>query len=220
MQIILIMLLVVILSGGLFLFIQFKKFTAVSKGIRIPTYDNPKKALLVIDLQKDLTDSDGKAIINLKQTDNAIGSVNRIIENYRQFDMSPIYIRHEVEPNFIINLITRGVLAEGSPGAEIDFRIKVVNDKIFVKHVMDAFSNSNFEHYLKENSINQLFLTGIDAEACVDRTLRAALSRGYLVTVISDAIATKNDARLQKKFNEFKNLGVAILTTEELLTLN
>jgi hypothetical protein len=74
MKIVLFSLLIMIFIGGIFLFIQFEKLSSVTRGTKISKYDAPQKALLVIDLQKDLTDSEGKAIINLKQTDEGITS--------------------------------------------------------------------------------------------------------------------------------------------------
>ncbi len=217
MKVVLISILIVIILGGLFIFFQYKKFSSVTEGTIISKYDTPQKALLVIDLQKDLTDKEGKAVINIKQTDEAIRHVNKIIENAKQHNLIVVYIRHEVQPNFIIDFITKGVLAEGSSGSEIDPRIKVVNDNVFVKHVMDTFSNKEFENFLFINKVDHIVLTGVDAEACVDRTLKAALKRGYEATVINDAIATKDDARLIKKIKEYKEIGARITTTKALL---
>lgn len=82
---------------------------------------------------------------------------------------------------------------------------------------MDAFSNKEFEKFLCSKKVNHIIFTGVDARACVDRTLKAALNRGYKATVINDAIATKDDARLMKKIREFKEIGATITTTEKLL---
>jgi nicotinamidase-related amidase len=218
MKIVLFSLATLIILSGIYLFVQFKKFSSVTKGTKIANYDNRNKALLVIDLQKDLTAKDGKAIINLEQTDEVIRHVNTIIKYAKEHDLIVIYIRHEVQPNFIINFITRGVLAEGSVGSEIDSRVNVVNHNIFVKHIMDSFSNTEFEKFLCNKEVDHVILTGVDAQACVDRTLKGALNRGYKVTVIGDAIATKDDARLREKLHEFKEIGATITTTENMLT--
>ena len=42
-----------------FLFVQFKAFSSVTKGTKIATYQNPQKALLVIDIQKAMTEKTG-----------------------------------------------------------------------------------------------------------------------------------------------------------------
>ncbi len=68
-----------------------------------------------------------------------------------------------------------------------------------------------------KEKINHLIFTGMDAEACVDRTLKGAINRGYKTTVIADAIATKDDARLQGKIADFKKAAGSVITTDELL---
>jgi hypothetical protein len=76
MKIVLFSLAILILLSGIYIFVQFKKFSSVVKGTKIANYDNCNKALLVIDLQNTLTEKDGKAIINLEQTDEVIRHVN------------------------------------------------------------------------------------------------------------------------------------------------
>ena len=110
-----------------------------------------------------------------------------------------------------------GVLEAGSEMAKMDPRIKNINNNHFIKNTMDAFINKDFENYLIDNEINQLYITGLDASACVDRTVKAALNRGYKVNIVRDAIATKNEEKRTKKVNEFKILGAEIIETADLI---
>lgn len=57
----------------------------------------------------------------------------------------------------------------------------------------------------------------MDAEDCVDKTIKGALNRNYQVTVISNAIATKSEEKRAGKIVDFRNLGVEILTTKEFI---
>ena len=82
---------------------------------------------------------------------------------------------------------------------------------------MDTFTSSEFENFLIKNQINNLIITGLDAENCVDKTVKAAINRQYKLKIISNGIATKTEERRNKKINEFKNLGAEIMTTDELL---
>lgn len=205
------------LFGGLYLILLAKRFLSFTKGYTIQEYDHPQKALIVIDLQRDLTTRQGKFVINLKQTDKAIENVNRLIDNADRFDMDVIYIRHEVKPNFIVNRLPKIPCLKGTAGAEMDRRIHVVNRNIFVKNRLDAFSDRAFEDYLHGRRIAYLIFTGVDAQFCVDRTLKAALNRGFKTTVVTDAVATKNEERLHKKIEEFKAIGACMTTTEKLL---
>lgn len=200
-----------------FVVIHIFPFVRVSVGARVRSYETPQKALLVIDIQKDLTEKGRKGNINLEQTDPMIDKVNQVIDYADSKNFLIIYVRHEFKKGLITRLITRGVLSEGSEGAEINSRIAVKNNNIFVKHVMDSFSNKDLERFLIENQVNHLYLTGVDAEDCVDKTLKAARNRGYKVTIVEDCVATKTDSRRDMKLMEFVSFGADLVKTERLL---
>ncbi len=109
------------------------------------------------------------------------------------------------------------IMEEGKKGTELDNRIISANSNIFTKRKMDSFTNKDFESYLIKNEISHLIITGLDAEDCVDKTIKGAINRKYKVTVISDAIATKSDEKRSKKIEDFKKIGAEILTTKELI---
>ena len=198
-------------------FINYKKFSSASKGQKIPSYENLKSALLVIDIQRDITEKNGKAVYNTEQTDQIIENTNLIIENSEKLGLLVIYITHEYKKSFLIRIFTKGALEQGTPGAQIDPRIKIINKNHFIKHMMDSFSNPEFENFLKANKVNHIYVTGLDAEACVDRTVKAALNRNYEVTVVSNAIAAKSEEKRNVKLWGFEKICAKVVTTEELL---
>lgn len=187
----------------------------VSDGDAIPHYENPQTALLIIDVQKNLTSKDGSWILNLRQTDEMIEKINLLIENSAKRDIVVIYITNEYNKFSPLNYFTNWAFEENTDGANMDERILIVNSNHFIKSRMDAFTNNQFELFLQEQRINHIIVTGIDAEDCVDKTVKGALNRSYLVTVITDAIATASDERREQKIIDFINLGVETLTTEE-----
>jgi nicotinamidase-related amidase len=155
--------------------------------------------------------------VNLEQSDQAILNVNKIIDKSDLLGLDVIYITNEWKKKSIANIVTGGILGEGNEMAKMDPRIKNINNNHFVKHIMDSFSNKDFEQYLIDNKIDQLYITGLDAEACVDRTVKAAINRGYKVNIVRDAVVTKNEERRNKKINEFKSLGARIIETADLI---
>ncbi|MCK4251742.1 cysteine hydrolase [candidate division WOR-3 bacterium] len=214
---IIISVLIIIVIVMIILLIIYMKFSSASKGEKIPSYENLKSALLVIDIQRDLTEKNGKAVYNIEQTDQIIENTNLIIENSEKLGLLVIYITHEYKKSFLIKIFTKGALEQDTPGAQIDPRIKIINKNHFIKHMMDSFSNPEFENFLKANKVNHVYITGLDAEACVDRTVKAALNRNYEVTVISNAIAAKSEEKRNVKLWEFEKIGAKVVTTEELL---
>lgn len=217
---------VLLLIAGLFiitisvLYFPYKWITIVSDGDPISQYDNPRTALLVIDVQRNLTEKDGTWILNLQQTDDMIDKINQVIETSSMNDIEVIYITNEVSKFSPVNHFTNRAMERNSPGAKMDERIRIVNSNHFVKSRMDAFTNRDFEKFLIEQRINHIVVTGIDAEDCVDKTIKGALNRKYRVTVITDAIATATDERREQKIMDFKNLGTENLTTKEFIERN
>ncbi len=207
----------IILILILLLFNEINKLAVVTIGDTIPGYSNTKKALVIIDIQKNITDKDAKLILNLKQTDQIIENTNKIIDNSKRLDLIVIYITNEFKKNSLVNFATRRALEEGSVQAQMDPRIKIINKNHFIKFQADTFSNKDFENFLINNQVNHLIITGLDASACVDKTIKGALNRNYKITVISDGIAAGNDKIREAKINEFKKLGAEIKTTSDLL---
>ena len=217
-KILLILIGVLVVSGAvLFLYVGsvMKKASVVTTGEKIQDYGKEKEALLVIDLQNDITQPDGKLATNTAQSDEAIENINRIISTKRA---ETVYILHEFESNNpIIKFFTKGALRHGDEGTSIDKRIIIEGNNFFIKHISDSFSNKDLNDYLVKNKINHLYITGADAEYCVDKTIKGALNRKYKISVIKDAIVTKTDEGRNNKIQDFSCLGVEILSTEEAL---
>jgi len=211
-----ILLSIIIILFGI-VFISFGMTSIVTKGQVISNYSNPKKAMLVIDMQRCLTEKEGKLKININQSDEAIKNINKIIDRSNDLGIIIVYITNEWDKFSIPNLVTGGVLQKGADTARIDSRIKLINSNFFIKEMMDSFTNPKLDEFFINNQINHLYITGLDASACVDRTIKAALNRKYIITVVKDAVVTESDEKREKKINEFKNLGCNIILSNELL---
>jgi len=209
--------LIIVVGLAGYVFVKYTKVGLISKGTPIPVYEKSGKALLVIDLQRDLTTKNGKHVINLNQTDQVIENTNKIIERFKNRGFLVIYIKQIHDTGPIINLFTNGALAEGSKGSMIDSRVKIINDNVLEKRIMDAFSNPKLDSLLRSNQINQLYITGVAADQCVDRTSKAAMNRNYEVTIVSNAVGTFTDEKRDNKLKEFAGLGMKVITTDDLL---
>lgn len=198
----------------------FLPFSAITKGTPIGTYAAPRTALLIIDIQKDMTENSGKRPLNLPQTNSIISVVNELIQNAGKKDWLVVYITHEYPKKSPLRLVTKDFLLEGTPGAEIDPRLSVINQNHFIKHTMDAFSNSGFDVFLRKNQVTHVLITGMAAEECVDRTCQGALNRKYAVTVISDAVAGRSNESRRKKINDYERYGAQIAQAQSLINVN
>lgn len=209
--------LVMIAALACVVYLQFMKAQVVTQGNPIGNYKNPGTALIIIDVQNAMTDHKSPAVLNIHQTDQIINNINKIIDNAKDIKLSVIYITNEFKKGTLANLIFLKSLEEGSQSAKMDSRIKIVSSNHFVKDIGDSFSNHQFEQYLIKNEISNLIITGLDAQYCVDRTIRGALNRKYNITVISDAIATKTEKKRNAKLKEFDTFGLKIISTDEFI---
>jgi nicotinamidase-related amidase len=138
-----------------------------------------KKALLIIDVQVGMFSDDfpvhkGKQLLeNIKQLVSKARATN-----------TPIFFIQHNEP-------AGQQLEYGSKDWEIHPELSVYESDIIIhKTTPDSFYNTPLEEELKKHSINQLVLTGIQTDLCVDTTTRRAFSMNYELTLVSDAHST------------------------------
>jgi len=209
---------IMLLGGGALGLMYF--VSQPTKGPAIENYANPRKALLVIDIQEDFTGKTARQPFPYKNSEELIANSNRVIEKAQAKGMTVIYIRQEFG-GFIGTLISKffvgGTVLEGSSGAAVDSRIKIVSPNNFSKPRSDSFSSEAFERFLVANRINELYLAGLDGEACVYRTALGALNRKYKVHVITDAIVLFKEENRPALFEKFGAAGITMLKSTEFL---
>jgi len=211
---ILITVVVVILAVGTLVFFEFKKIYTPTTGPRISSYTDPAKALLVIDVQDDYTGVIGRKEPIYKNVDDQIARINKLIDKASLSGMQVVYIRQLFSNNIIMrNMIGRTI--EGLPGTELDTRIKVVSANDFTKKISDAFSNPKLSEFLTARHVNELYLTGLDGVYCVYKTALGGMNRGYHVTVVTDAVMSRN--KMADVLKLYEENGVATITSDMLL---
>ena len=77
-----------------------------------------------------------------------------------------------------------------SKGAELVPELKVVSDNIFVKTKSNALTSEEFTAFIDANQINEFYITGADATACVKSTCFNMTKANYIVHVISDCVTS------------------------------
>lgn len=219
---IIIALFLVIICIAAFLVIQIIIISTPTDGEKIADYKAPQKAVLVIDIQEDYTGKTARPPFPYKNSNELIDSVNKILKTAAGKNIHVIYIRQELDGLagiILSNLFAGGTVIKGNPGTEIDERVNIVSGNIFPKNRSDAFSNPDFEEYLINNQINELFLTGLDADGCVHNTALGALSRGYIVNIISDAIALHEEDKWDALIKKFREEKIKLPSTRDFLNL-
>ena len=200
--------------------------TQATQGARIAEYQNPQKALLVIDVQEDITGTATLPLSPYKGKAEYIARLNKVIEDANAKNILIIYIKQEFDGlwgKILSWTVFCGSDIKGNPGTKVDKRIAMLSNYKFSKPQGDSFANPKLNEFLTQQRVNELYLVGLDPEFCIYATARGALNRGYKVNVITDAILswrdsiciwTKNDNEMI--FEKYRKEGIKLISGKEL----
>ena len=85
------------------------------------------------------------------------------------------------------------------------------SEYIFDKYKGDAFSVPAFAAFLKEKSVDEVEIIGVDGGGCVSLTALGACTAGYRVRLNTAAIGTMFTAKRDKYYAKLKALGAEIV---------
>ena len=163
-----------------------------------------KKALVVIDIQNDIT----------KHYRDIIDTINAAIDRAVDLGMTVIYIRH--------NNLSPGTrtFKPDTKGAELAPELKVVSSHIFVKTKANALTSEDFSEYIRENGIDEFYITGADATACVKSTCFNMTKAGYAVHVISDCVTSYDPKKMPEMLAYYADKGCEVKPLAEYVELS
>jgi nicotinamidase-related amidase len=183
-------------------------------GPPIGKYPAPRTALIVMDIQEDYTGPQAKK--PYRDGDQIVKVSNALLAQAQAKGVVVVYIQSVIS-NRILSAFMGGINAPGSPGTEMDRRlIKVPGAMTFTKNQSDAFSNTEFDGYLRKNNVDEVLITGLDGAYCVNATARGALNRGYKVTLFQDGIATESGKSIEKLAQSWREAGALVKTGTEM----
>lgn len=158
------------------------------------------KALVVIDIQNDIT----------KNYKTVIDNINKSIEWAVDNEIHVIYIRHEnLSPG------TR-TFKTGTRGAELIPDLKRVSDHVFTKYKGNALTSEAFTEFIKNYGIDTFYITGADATGCVKSTCYNLRKSDYTVNVLSDCITSYDLKKMSSMIEYYESKGCAIIQSETL----
>lgn len=160
-----------------------------------------EKALVVIDLQNDIT----------KNYREIVDQVNRAVDWAVDNGMEIVYIRH-----YNLSPGTR-TFKEGTHGAEFVPELKVVSDNIFAKTKSNVLTSEAFASFIQERGLTEFYVAGADATACIKSTCFNMAKAGYDVHVLSDCVTSYDKKKLPEMLAYYKQKGCAVQELEEIL---
>ena len=158
-------------------------------------------ALVVIDLQNDIT----------KNYREIIEKVNEAIDWAIQKELWVVYFQH--------NNLSAGTrtFKPGTRGAELVPELNVVSDHIFTKSKSSALTNEEFVTFIRENGIDEFYIAGADAAACIKSTCYNMTKSGCTVHVLSDCITSYDKKKLPELLAYYESKGCSVVTLAEII---
>ncbi len=159
------------------------------------------KALVVIDIQNDIT----------KNYKEIIGNVNSAIDWAAANNMHVVYIKH--------NNLSAGTrtFKPDTCGEELVADMKIVSENIFTKTKGNALTSEEFAAFISENGINEFYIAGADAVACVKSTCYNMAKEGYAVCVLSDCITSYDKRKIDEMLQYYASKGCSVKKLSEVM---
>lgn len=160
------------------------------------TLSPERTALMVVDMQEFFLDPDSPTFTcgGLAILDNVRG----LIDRFRSAGLPVLFTQHVHHPDGmdagIMGWWWEGMCLEGSPESEIHESISPLPDeKVIPKHRYSAFYNTDLETVLRVLKLEDLVISGVMTNMCVESTTRDAYYRDYRVLLPADATGSINE---------------------------
>lgn len=160
------------------------------------------KALVVIDIQNDIT----------KNYKDIIGNINQVIDWALSNDIHVVYIKH--------NNLSAGTrtFKPDTHGAELVSDMNIVSENIFTKTKGNALTSEDFAAFVSDNKIEEFYIAGADAIACVKSTCYNMTKEGYTVYALSDCITSYDKRKIDEMLKYYASKGCIVGKLDKIIT--
>ncbi|SJZ42661.1 isochorismatase family cysteine hydrolase [Anaerorhabdus furcosa] len=159
-----------------------------------------KKALVVIDIQNDMT----------KNYKDIIEKINNSINWAVQNDIYVIYIKH-----FNLSEGTR-TFKPDTKGSELVPDLNVVSNNIFTKTKGNVLTSEGFVDFINKNEIGEFYIAGADAVACIKSSTYNLAKANYIVHVVADCITSYDKKKISEMLRYYESKGCKLIDSTQL----
>lgn len=189
-----------------------------------------KTALIAVDVQNDFCHSEGvfskyrKA--NLDHVQKAVKHLSALIEHCRAINLPIIFVKTTHGP--WTDSSSWGKRLEGSgekmkicPPNEFGSQFYTVepdeNDCIVTKHRYSGFVGTDLDLILRSKGIDNILMTGVTTNVCVETTARDGFNRDYNVVFVEDCCGAYDEAEHAATLNNIRKYFGTVVTSGTLL---
>ncbi|MFT4145470.1 MAG: cysteine hydrolase family protein [Mobilitalea sp.] len=140
--------------------------------------------LIIVDIQNDYFKGGKHELVNAEQ---AAIQAKKVLTLFREKGWMIFHVRHlSTKPG-------ASFFIPGTEGSEINKDVcPIQGEDIIIKHKPDSFLDTSLKEKLEEKGVDTLVVCGMMTHMCIDTTVRSASSKGYPVTLLEDACATRD----------------------------
>ena len=137
--------------------------------------DRPNTALVVIDVQNGV-------VANAYDRDGVVGNIATLVDRARAAEVPVVWVQHSSDE-----------LPIGSdPWRYVPELVAADGETLVGKTYGDSFEATDLEERLAALGVGHLVVTGAQTDACIRSTIHGAFTRGYDVTLVTDAHTTED----------------------------
>lgn len=190
-----------------------------------PISPRPGDALIVVDVQNDFLPGGSLAV---PDGDGVVAPLNTLIETFEARGL-PIFATRDWHPQNHCSFHARGgpwpphCIAE-TPGAQFAAGLRLPASAIIVskattpdKDAYSGFGDTELDVLLRKADVQRLFIGGLATDYCVLNTVRDALSLGYEVMLVSDAVRAVDvePGDGERAIDEMRELGAIPVESDQ-----
>lgn len=137
--------------------------------------DRPRTALVVVDVQNGV-------VTGAHDRDAVVANISHLVDRARQEGVPVVWVQHSDE-----------AMPQGSDAWQyVPELVRDESEPVVHKTYGDSFEDTDLEDVLAGAGVGRLVVTGAQTDACVRSTIHGAFTRGYDVTLVSDAHTTED----------------------------
>lgn len=188
-----------------------------------------KKALIVVDLQKDFCQG---GALEVSEGEQVVAPTNKLIDYFLDNNW-PIFFTRDWHPINHLSFKEFGGswpphCIAGTEGASFHDQLKIPKEAVIVstatepdKEAYSGFEGTHLNQILKAEKLTQLVVVGLATDYCVKATVLDGLKAGFDVTVVKEGIRAVNVKPRdgQDAVREMKRKGAKFVSLAEAITI-
>jgi nicotinamidase/pyrazinamidase len=185
--------------------------------------NNPKRALIVVDVQNDFCPGGALAVAH---GDKVVEPLNRLIDEFLERG-NPVYKSRDWHPPTTKHFEAHGGTwpvhcVQNTKGAEFhqalrhDPRVEVISKGLGDKDCYSAFDETGLADRLRDQNVEEVVVGGLATDYCVKNTVLDALKNGFKVKAVENAMRPVDvqPGDGERAIEEMRAAGAEIVSTD------